>query len=211
MPLLPALTREQIAPELHQLWDQCEATVPEFRHLWSTMAHSPTIFRYIWGELLALKRESPVAARHFELAVVTTSTLTSCNYCVSHHTPLAAQAGCGSEQLDYVLSLRLEALPEDYNFPVRSGFDTVESLVIDLAYFLVWAGIYAPQQQVPPRHLYRLKHRLFTKLQKHFPPRQIEELTWRIAQCVAFNWHNDFLELDIEADVTPLLEAASGD
>jgi AhpD family alkylhydroperoxidase len=211
MPLLPVLTREQIAPELHDLWDQCEATAPEFRHLWGTMAHSPTIFRYIWGELLALKRESPVAARHFELAVVTTSTLTSCIYCVSHHTPLAAQAGCDNAQLDYLLNLRLEALSETYAFPIRPGFDAVASLVIDLAYFLVWAGIYAPQQQVPPRHVYRLKHRLFTKLQEHFTPRQIEELTWRITQCVAFNWHNDFLELDIEVGVTPLVEMLSGD
>jgi hypothetical protein len=27
--------------------------------------------------------------------------------------------------------------------------------------------------------------------------RSIEELTWRTAQCVAFNWHNDFLELEV--------------
>jgi len=47
--------------------------------------------------------------------------------------------------------------------------------------------------------------------QEHFTPRQIEELTWCITQCVAFNWHNDFLKLDIEVGVTPLLETLSGD
>jgi AhpD family alkylhydroperoxidase len=210
MPLLPALTREQIPPELHPLWDQCAAQVPEFRHLWSTMAHSPTIFRFIWGELLALKRDSPVAARHFELAVVTVSTLTACNYCVSHHTPLAAQAGYRGAQIDYILGLRLEPLPENHDFPIRPLFDAASSLVIDLAYFLVWSGIYAPQQHVPQRQVSGLKHRLFQKLQEHFSPRQIEELTWRMTQCVAFNWHNDFLELDMEIGVTPLLEVSSG-
>jgi AhpD family alkylhydroperoxidase len=84
------------------------------------MAHSPAIFRAIWGGLLELKRASPVAARHFELAVVTVSTLTDCNYCISHHTPLAVQTGCSGEQLDALLGLRLDALAEDYEgIPVK--------------------------------------------------------------------------------------------
>ncbi|GIX49803.1 MAG: hypothetical protein KatS3mg131_4014 [Candidatus Tectimicrobiota bacterium] len=99
MPLLPPVRREQLPPELQALWDRCEAEAPAFRNLWGTMAHSPTIFRYIWGELLELKAQSPVPPRYFELAVVTVSTLTSCAYCVSHHTPLAAAAGCTDEQL----------------------------------------------------------------------------------------------------------------
>lgn len=210
MPLLSPLKRDQISPELHDLWDQCEVEAPAFRHLWSTMAHSPTIFRYIWGELLELKQTSPVQARHFELAVVTVSALTSCNYCVSHHTLLAAQAGYTSEQLDYILGQRLEMLPEEYAFPLRPEFDALESLVIDLAYFLVWSGIFAPQHDVHPKHIHTLKHRLFDYLRDAFSPRQIEELTWRITQCVAFNWHNDFLELDMEVGVTPLLATAGG-
>jgi hypothetical protein len=55
----------------------------------------------------------------------------------------------------------------------------------------------------------RLKRRLFARLQAAWTPRQIEELVWRVTQCVAFNWHNDFLELDIEVGVAPLLEASS--
>jgi len=209
MPLLTPLSRDQIPSDLHDLWDQCDALAPEFRHLWSTMAHSPAIFRAIWGGLLELKRTSPVAARHFELAVVTVSTLTDCNYCVSHHTPLAAQTGCSGEQLDALRGLRLDALAEDYDFPLRPGFTELDSLVIDLAYFVVWSGTYAPQHGVHPRHVHQLKHRLVTRLKTHFTPQQIEELLWRITQCVSFNWHNDFLELDIESGVQPLLTAAS--
>jgi len=103
MPLLTSLSRDQIPSDLHDLWDQCNALAPEFRHLWSTMAHSPAIFRAIWGGLLELKCTSPVATRHFELAVVTVSTLTDCNYCISHHVPLARQTGCSGEQLDALL------------------------------------------------------------------------------------------------------------
>ncbi len=209
MPLLTPLTRDHMSADLHDLWDRCEAEAPEFRHLWSTMAHSPAIFRSVWGGLFELKDTSPVAARHFELAVVTVSTLTACNYCVSHHTPLAVQAGYSGEQLDVLLGLRLEALPDEYDFPVRASFDATESLVIDLAYFLVWAGTYAPQHDVHPRHVQRLKQRLFARMRSYCSPQQIEELLWRITQCVAFNWHNDFLELGIETGVTPRLATAS--
>jgi hypothetical protein len=47
------------------------------------------------------------------------------------------------------------------------------------------------------------------RLRERFSERQIEELTWRIVQCVAFNWHNDFLELDVEPGVTPRARAAA--
>lgn len=174
------------------------------------MAHSPTIFRYIWGELFALKRHSPVSARYFELAVVVASSLNACQYCISHHTPLAAHAGYSGAQLDYLLGLRLAAMPDTYEFPPRPLFTATESLIIDLAYFILWSGIYAPQHQVPLRHVHTLKHRFFPRLQAAFSAQQIEELTWRITQCVAFNWHNDFLELGMEAGVTPVLATVHG-
>lgn len=80
MPLMKPATRDQLPPDLRLLWDACEHTYPAFRGLWSTMANSPTIFRHIWGELLELKRTSPVAARHFEIGIVVVSTLSRCQY-----------------------------------------------------------------------------------------------------------------------------------
>jgi hypothetical protein len=76
--------------------------------------------------------------------------------------------------------------------------------VIDLAYFLVWAGVYPHVATVAPRVVHRLRRRLFERLAEHFTARQIEELVWRITQCVAFNWHNEFLEIDVEPSVAPL-------
>lgn len=204
MGLLPVLAREQIAPELHPLWDECAKSYPTFANLWGTMAHSPTIFRHIWGGLLELKRQSPVTARQFELAIVVISALNRCRYCVSHHTPFAREAGLGDAQLEDLARLELEALPEDYAFPTRPGFAPDDSLVVDLAYLVVWAGIYPHVAGVPPHVVHRLRRRLFERLRARLSPRQIEELLWRITQCVAFNWHNDFLEIDIEPMVTPL-------
>jgi len=203
---MPA-TRDQLPADLHPLWDECEHTLPAFRNLWATMAHSPTIFRHIWGELLELKHTSPVSARHFEMAIVVVSALNRCTYCVSHHAPLAQATGMSDAQLAYLSGLRLGPLPEDHDFPTRPGFAREDSLVIDLAYLLMWSGIYPHVVGVHPRVVHRLRRRLFGLLAERFSPRQLEELTWRIAQCVAFNWHNDFLELDVEPTVTPLTVA----
>lgn len=204
MGLLPVLTREQVAPDLHPLWDDCAKSYPAFQHLWGTMANSPTIFRYVWGQLLELKRLSPVEARHFEIGIVVVSALNRCAYCVSHHTPLAAVAGLGADQIRDLSGLRLGPLAADHAFPPRPGFSRPDGLVIDLAHFLVWAGVYSHVAAVPPGVVRGLRQRLFGLLRAQFTARQIEELIWRITQCVAFNWHNEFLEIDIEPTVTPL-------
>ena len=203
MPLMTMPTRESVDPEVRALWDECERTYPAFKHLWATQANSPIIFRHVWGQLLELKRKSPVAARHFEIGIVVASALNRCRYCVSHHAPLAEAAGLTDAQVASLAHLTLEPLAEDHDFPPRAGFAPDDSLVIDLAYFLVWSGIYPHTADVHPRVVHRLRRRLLGRLREQFSERQIEELTWRIVQCVAFNWHNDFFELDLEPDVTP--------
>ena len=90
----------------------------------------------------------------------------------------------------------LGALHESHDFPVRPDFAPDDSLVIDLAYFLVWSGVYPHVRDTHPRLIRALRHRLYARLAERFTPRQIEEMTWRFTQCLAFNLHNDFLEIE---------------
>jgi len=203
MPFLHPNSRDKIPEHLHRLWDACEENYPQFKNLWATMAHSPIIFRHIWGELLELKRSSPVEAKHFELAIVIASALTACNYCVSHHSPRVASHGYTVEQLNVLDQTKLTSKPE---WIYSSLFSEIDNLVMDLSYHLVWSGTYGQAHKVPQRIIYENKKRIFQSLEKFFGKQQIEELVWRITQCVAFNWHNDFLEIDIEEEVVPLLE-----
>ena len=203
MPLLRPLTRAEVAEDLRPLWDECARSLPTFANLWATMAHSPTIFRHVWGQLLELKRTSPVAGRHFEIGIVVVSALNRCTYCVSHHAPLAESAGLSAEQVATLSSLTLGPLADDHDFPPRAGFTRDDGLVVDLAHFIMWSGVWAGSAGVHPRVVHRLRRRLYARLAETFSPRQLEELTWRIAQCAAFNWHNEFFELDVETGVTP--------
>ena len=74
---------------------------------------------------------------------------------------------------------------------------------------LPWCGTPAVAAGVHPRVVHRLRRRLFGLLAERFSPRQLEELVWRTTQCVAFNWHNDFFELDLEPGVVPTPTAAA--
>ena len=203
MPLLKPLTRDQIEPELAPLWDECERAYPDFRNLWATMAHSPIVFRHVWGQLLALKRDSPVEARHFEIVILVVSRATRCDYCVAHHTPRALGTGLTAAQVSYLASLVGAGLGDDDAVGTgHPGFDVADSLVIELARLIVWAGLRAPH----PAAVHRRRRRLFEHLAAVFSPRQIEELVWRTTQCAAFNWHNELLELDLEPEVSPVDE-----
>jgi len=203
MPLLKPLTREQVEPELAPLWDECERTYPDFRNPWATMAHSPIVFRHVWGQLLALKRDGPVEARHFEIVILVVSNATRCHYCVAHHTPRALGTGLTAAQVTYLALLAGPGLADDEALVAEHpGFDATDSLVIDLARLTVWAGLQAPH----PRAVLRRRRRLFERRAAAFSSRQIEELVWRTTQCAAFNWHNELLELDLEPEVSPVDE-----
>ena len=203
MPSLKPLTRDDITPDLRALWDECETVYPDFRNSWATMAHSPILFRHVWGQLVALKQESPVAARHFEITILVVSNATRCEYCVAHHAPRALGAGLSAAQIAALAELARVPLAEDHAFGAYPGFDADDSLVIDLARVVVLAGLHAPAAGVHSRVVHRLRRELFDRLTARFSPRQIEELVWRTTQCAAFNWHNELLELDLEPEVRP--------
>ena len=207
MPPLKPLTRDDVAPDLHALWDECETAYPDFRNSWATMAHSPILFRHVWGQLIALKKDSPVAARHFEITILVVSNATRCEYCVAHHSPRALGAGLTAAQVAALAELARAPLAEDHAFATYPGFDADDSLVIDLARVVVFAGLQAPAAGAHPRVVHRLRGELFDRLAGRFSPRQIEELVWRTTQCAAFNWHNELLELDLEPEVRPWISS----
>ena len=207
MPPLKPLTRDDVTPDLHALWDECETAYPDFRNSWATMAHSPILFRHVWGQLIALKKDSPVAARHFEITILVVSNATRCEYCVAHHSPRALGAGLTAAQVAALAELARAPLAEDHAFASYPGFDADDSLVIDLARVVVFAGLQAPAAGAHPRVVHRLRRELFDRLAARFSPRQIEELVWRTTQCAAFNWHNELLELDLEPEVRPWISS----
>ena len=142
----------------------------------AVMAHVPSAVTHLMSLLMELKSQANVRWRYIELAIVTTSKLNQCHYCVAHHAEPLRIEGIGAETV--------ERLPE---FADNPGLDAVDRLVVEYT-----IAVTTSPQRIPDR--------LFTRLRDHFSEAQIVELTLRIALCGFFNRFNDALQIDDELE-----------
>lgn len=183
MPRLDPLPREQVDPLLKPVIAQAQERLPQFMNQILTLAHHPQIARDLVTLYLGFLDHSRVERRLIELAVLTVSYLNRCNYCVSHHTPLATATGLSQEAL-----MDLEA----GRGPESPHLSEVEKLVV----------AYATHMTVDAR---RTPRSLVEALKEHLDDAQLVELTIRIGLANFFNRLNDALQIEIEEGVTPLL------
>lgn len=140
----------------------------------AVLAHVPSAVTHLMGLLMELKAAQTINWRYVELAIVTTSKLNECHYCVHHHAePLRVQ-GIGGETV--------ERLPDFENNP---GLSEIDRLVVEYT-----IAVNNNAQRIP--------NRLFDRLRQHFSEAQIVELTLRITLCGFFNRFNDALQIDDE-------------
>lgn len=174
--------RDDLPDSLKPLWDKM-TTYGAFENQAGVMVHRLPIFKHMWELLVELAEEGNLSKRHLELALVTTSLLNKCEYCVSHHAPklkVQGVSGAGAERL-----LDYRDHPE---------LDDLDKLVVEYSIAVT-------------NNWNMTRDEIFGRLREHFTESQIMELTWRIALCGAFNRFNDILQLDIE-DGVPVREAA---
>ena len=142
----------------------------------AVMAHVPSALTHLMSLLMELKSQANVRWRYIELAIVTTSKLNQCHYCVAHHAEPARIEGLSDETI--------ERLPDFENNP---GLDATDRLVVEYT-----IAVTTSPQRIPDR--------LFARLRELFSEAQIVELTLRIALCGFFNRFNDALQIDDEME-----------
>lgn len=164
-----------LAPEFARVYEEFASGYGPFRNQVAVIAHVPSAMRHLMGMLLELKAQKNIKWRYIELAIVLTSKLNQCHYCVGHHTkPLMVEG----------LSLAaIDRLP-DTDSP---EFDDVDRLVVEYT-----IAVTNTAQRIPER--------IFALLRQHFTEAQIVELTLRIALCGFFNRFNDALQIDDERE-----------
>jgi len=156
------------------IYEQYATDYGPFRNQVAVFAHVPAAVEHIMGLLLELKRQRNVNWRYIELAIVVTSKLNACHYCVAHHTqPLKV------EGLSEAAIQMLPALHEE--------LDDVDRLIVDYT-----VAVTSNAQRIPDD--------MFNALRRHFSEAQIVELTLRIALCGFFNRFNDSLQIDNELE-----------
>ena len=173
MTRVPLLASSALPPELADTYEEFVASYGPFRNQAAVLAHVPPALDHLSKLLLELKRRQGISARHLELAIVVTSKLNACPYCVSHHAPKLEVEGLSHAA---VAQLPRGDHPE---------FDVVDRLVIDYAVAVTQASG-------------RIPDALFERLRQHFSDAQIVELTLRIALTGAYNRLNEALQIDNE-------------
>jgi uncharacterized peroxidase-related enzyme len=156
------------------VYEQYASGYGPFRNQVAVFAHVPAAVQHIMGLLLELKQQKNIKWRYVELAIVVTSKLNQCHYCVGHHTPPLMVEGLSQAAID--------RLPEFVDNP---ELDEIDRLVVEYTIAVT-------------QNAQRVSDRLFDRLRARFSEAQIVELTLRIALCGFFNRFNDALQIDDE-------------
>lgn len=162
------------------VYERFSGSYGPFRNQCAVFAHVPSALNHIMSMLMELKAQSNVKWRYIELAIVVTSQLNECEYCVTHHRPMLEVEGLSREGIDNLL--QYEHHPE---------LDDIDKLVVEYTVLVTTRAN-------------RIRDNVFERLRKHFTEAQIVELTLRIALCGFFNRFNDALQIDEEEEALTL-------
>src|SRR5262245_62385247 len=184
MTRVPLLASSALPPEYASIFEKFVARYGPFRNHAAVLAHVPPALEHLSKLLMELKARQGVAPRYIELAIVVTSKLNACRYCVAHHAPKLTVVGLSQAAV--------EQLPR----AEHPDFDSVDRLVI----------AYATAVTETPG---RIAEALFDRLRQHFSAAQIVELTLRIALCGAYNRLAEPLAIDSELELAEPEPAAA--
>jgi uncharacterized peroxidase-related enzyme len=184
MARVPLLSSSVLTPEYAETYEEYVRSYGPFRNQAAVLAHVPPALDHLSRMLMELKARKALKPRHLELAIVVTSKLNACRYCVSHHAPKLEVEGLSQAAVD-----QLPATD-------HPDLDEVDKLVI----------AYSVQVTQEP---WRIRDAMFDRLRQHFTDAQIVELTLRIALCGAYNKLTEALQIDNELEVEAGVAAAA--
>jgi uncharacterized peroxidase-related enzyme len=170
MGVVSPLTKEQAAPEVHEIFDKLSARSGKVPNLFAAMAHRPDALNAFIPLYKAVVNQGTVEAKYKELAYLRAAMTNGCEYCTRAHIASFKRAGVTAEQV--------AALPFYQRSPL---FDEKEKATILYADRVTRGspGIRAPQLQ---------------ELSKFYDEGQIVELTLVVCMANFTNRFNDALQ-----------------
>lgn len=170
MPRVASLTSMMLPAETAEIYDRFVKFGP-FSDQASVLAHVPPALNHLYSMLMELKARGRVPWRYIELAIVVTSKLNACAYCVASHSPVLAVEGLSADAI-----AQLPATD-------HSDFSETDRLVVEYAMLVTESAG-------------RIRDNVFERLRRAFDDDQIVELTLRIGLAGFFNRFNDALQID---------------
>ena len=179
MSLIPIVTDEEASPEQAVLFKHCTKMLGRVANALRVAAHTPKVAQALLGFMIPALREEVsgvLSVRIKARAILKTSMLNGCGYCIGHNTQLGRAVGFSDDQI--------EALEGDY-----LGSD---QFAADEKAAIAWAECLTLMT-------YRKKPEVMEELKKHFTNEQIVEITMVSGFFNFWNRFTDGLQVDIEA------------
>jgi uncharacterized peroxidase-related enzyme len=180
MALLPLVTDEDASPEAQTLFKHCRVLLGRVANALRVAAHSPRVAQSLVGFMVpALRQEitGVLDIRIKTLAILKTSMLNGCTYCIGHNEALGRSIGFTDEEI--------EALTGDYR--TAACFSPAETAAIAWAEHLT-------------NRTYRSHPEAMPELKKHFDHAQIVELTMVSGFFNFWNRFTDSLQVELEPE-----------
>jgi uncharacterized peroxidase-related enzyme len=179
MSLIPVVTDDEANPQQAVLFEHCSKMLGRVANALRVAAHAPKIAQALLGFMIPALREEITGALSIEvkvLAILKTSMLNGCDYCVGHNSALGRAVGFCDDQIAAV----------DGDYQASGLFTPAEKAAI------AWA-------ECLTLRTYRQKPEVIEELKKHFSNEQIVEITMVSGFFNFWNRFTDGLQVDIEA------------
>ena len=179
MALIPIVTDDEANRQQVVLFEHCSKMLGRVANAVRVAAHAPKIAQALLGFMIPTLREEITGALSINikvLAILKTSMLNGCDYCVGHNTALGQAVGFSDD--------RIAAIEGDYQ--TSDLFTPAEKAAI------AWA-------ECMTLRTYHQKPEVMMELKKHFNNEQIVEITMVSGFFNLWNRFTDGLQVDIEA------------
>lgn len=173
--ILP-LQESEVSEDVRRLYEEINSRFGMVPNLFKTIAHKPDALATLYPFATTLLSDNSLSAKIKELAILSTSKINKCHYCVAHHTEMGKRAGLDQAQIDAISNYRDSEL-----------FSKEEKAVIEYA------------EQVT-NDAEELSDELFSKLKGFYSEQQIVLLTLIIGLFQIFNKFNGALQVELEKD-----------
>jgi uncharacterized peroxidase-related enzyme len=170
MSVVTPLTKEEAAPEVHEIFDKLSARSGKVPNMFAAMAHRPEVLKAFIPLYSAIANQGTVEAKYKELAYLRASMVNACEYCSRAHIASSKRAGVTPEQI--------AALPFYKRSPL---FDEKEKATI----------LYADRVT---RGATTIRLPELEEIRKYFDEGQVVELTLVVCMANFTNRFNDALE-----------------
>lgn len=179
------LGRNEVTPETGAIYDRYLQQRGNVPNMFRTVAHRPEIFQTMIAHFEAVLHTGTVPLRVKELAIVRTSQLNHCDYCLASHTRICRKLGWSEEQLSHV---------DEY--AKYDGFTIAEKVALRLA-------------ELMTRNERPLTDEEWQEIREFYSEGEVVELMTAIGLFNYFNRFNNLLDMEATAPASPEETAAA--